>query len=134
MDKRTMILLVGVVGGCAATGTATHGGEASSAPEARGGGPKATSVSHTSVPVAAEAFAAEACAFQERCGRVGDGRQFTNGEACRTGIEETAIHGLSVCQKGVDSSLLVTCMEQVRAKSCTADVMSACRYAELCAR
>jgi hypothetical protein len=132
MQHRSILVLLftGLAFGC----SSSHGAarpSSSAADPAHGGGPQTTD--HATPAMAAQAFAAEACAFQERCGRVGEDKQFVDGEACRTGFEETAIHGLKACEHGVDASLLVTCMEQIRGKSCSADVMSACRFAELCA-
>lgn len=101
-------------------------------PNARGGGPPA---SQMTVADGAMAYAAEACAREERCGRVGDGKHLSGGEACRSAFEHIAMQGLSVCDtRRVNAALVVECMEQIRASSCDADVKAACGYVEMCAR
>lgn len=102
----------------------------SKTPNARGGGP----ASQTTVEEGAMAYAAEACAREKRCGRVGEGKQLSGGEACRSSFEHIAMQGLAVCDsRRVNASLLVDCMESIRASSCDADVQAACGYVEMCA-
>jgi hypothetical protein len=101
-----------------------------SSPDARGGGP----AQYMPVADGAMAYAAEACAREERCGRVGDDKQLSGGEACRSSFEHIAMQGLSVCDSGrVNASLVVDCMEQIRSSSCDENVKTACRYVEMCA-
>lgn len=99
-------------------------------PTARGGGPPA----QLAVDDAAVEYADAACAREQRCGRVGKGKQLTSESACESSFAHVAMQGLAVCDsRRVTASLLLDCVQAIESSSCDADVQSACGYVAMCA-
>jgi hypothetical protein len=85
------------------------------------------------------AIALARCDREGRCNNVGDGKKFSNRDACLNAIRSKGDNDLTTtaCPQGIDTSRLQACLEEVRAERCenpldTVGRLSACRIDSLC--
>jgi hypothetical protein len=90
-------------------------------------------------PASIDAIALARCDREQRCGNLGDGKKFSNREACLNDIRSQGDDTLttSACPGGIDTMRLERCLDAIRGERCDnpLDLMSrlnACRTDELC--
>lgn len=94
----------------------------------RGGGP-------LSLVGAVDAIASERCAHEQRCERIGAGRQFVDTASCEQAVAIDTRERLStaVCESGfVEASTLLECLAAIRAGGCATEVGRVCEPSTMC--